>query len=272
MLELKKLIASPNPLLLETQALSLQSGDDDEPVGVIAERTSPEEIGNWSLFGKFIDPSLKRAVVAPVPKKTKPAEPTKLSLELEGVVFGNQPEVSKAMITHKGKLDQYAVGEKLPLPGNVSINSVQVDRVIIDNDGKLEALLLYTESLTEFNKQDSVDFASESVSIEEGVNDIFSSSDNEAETVLSDVFSFSMSRENGVLRGFKVDSVRPEKGADSFGISPGDLVVGVDDIMLDTPQKGLELFEIIRDRSSASFLIQRGGEQSVVNVSVGRNG
>ena len=49
------------------------------------------------------------------------------------------------MIVYQCKLDQYFIGDKLFVSGNVFLVKVMVDWVIFDNNGCYEVLFLYDE-------------------------------------------------------------------------------------------------------------------------------
>ena len=94
----------------------------------------PTAIPLWNLFGKEgvkdkVDDTPKD-VVAPK---------TNLQLELHGVFVAAKEENSTAIISEKRKDSKlYQVGDKLP--GNATLAAVYEDRVLLNRQGRLEAL------------------------------------------------------------------------------------------------------------------------------------
>ncbi|WP_165840031.1 type II secretion system protein N [Motiliproteus coralliicola] len=263
-----KLLMPMDPGIIEQASFSpaLAPTSAQSPV-VDAEPVDPDEIASWSLFGQFNDKPVVPVAPPIKQERVEIAEPTKLSLQLEGIVFASQPGDSKAIIHSQGKRDQYGIGEPLPVSGNVSVHSVFVDRIILDNDGQLEALLLYSKG-QDSSRAETQKLATglPSAAKPRPAPQTNQKPHNSDRRYLADVISFSMSRENGVLKGFKVDAKQGEEKLKALGLMPGDIVTSVNNIVLDSPRKALELFKIIRSSSKASFQVLR--ENGALNLDV----
>lgn len=93
-----------------------------------------EKVADLHLFGKLPSRSSGPATVQPVK-----APETRLSLELNGVIAPEIPEISMAIIAAKGKSHKpYARGDKLP--GNATLKEIYADHVLLSRSGKLETL------------------------------------------------------------------------------------------------------------------------------------
>ena len=118
-----------------------------------------DELVSWNLFGT---PDMKLpAAQTPVDERATSnrggdlagiedgASETHLSLRLQGVVASDVEEAARAIIEHQKAQQQYAVGDKLPVSGQVKLAKILADRVVLDNGGKYELLLLFDkESLS----------------------------------------------------------------------------------------------------------------------------
>ena len=70
-------------------------------------------------------------------------------------------------------------------------------------------------------------------------------------------------RENGVMVGYRVFSIKPGSIYDQMGLKNGDIITTVNGAPLDSPAKALELFTLLRNESSFSVDVRRhGGTQS----------
>lgn len=88
-----------------------------------------QQIASRNLFGK---PAKPQVTDAPV---------TQLNLSLTGIIAGDLEATSFAIIAESGRQERvYKINDKLP--GNSVLQQVLADRVIIDNSGRLETLML----------------------------------------------------------------------------------------------------------------------------------
>ncbi|MHC6801112.1 type II secretion system protein GspC, partial [Vibrio antiquarius] len=92
---------------------------------------------NANLFGRFTEQ--KPAVVEqPV---VKDAPKTRLNLTLVGAVASSDANTSLAVIANRGKQATYGLGEEIE-GTRATLKAVLVDRVIIDNQGRDETLMM----------------------------------------------------------------------------------------------------------------------------------
>ena len=95
------------------------------------------DVGALALVHLFGEEGAKPAVQAQ-PKEVN-APKTHLSLQLEGVFVAEDENKSTAMISEARKESQlYHIGDKVP--GNATLAAVFSDRVLLNTNGKLEAL------------------------------------------------------------------------------------------------------------------------------------
>lgn len=76
----------------------------------------------------------------------EPADATRLDLRLDGIVLGKPAAAGFAMIASNGKTASYRIGDRLPVGSRVVLNAIHADRVILENDGRMETLWLYDDA------------------------------------------------------------------------------------------------------------------------------
>ncbi len=70
------------------------------------------------------------------------------------------------------------------------------------------------------------------------------------------------------FKGFLVQSIDPDSPFASLGIKPGDVLSGVNDILLDNPGKGLEAFTKLKNSPRVSLKVIRGGQEMEISYDV----
>jgi len=110
-----------------------------------------ERLAAWSLFGtgaQVPDADIPRD--QPVLSSDEvAAEQTRLDLQLRGLMAADDPRRGRAVIAHGDSQDSYGVDDPLPVGNQVFLRRILVDRVLIDNRGRLESLMLYEETAPE---------------------------------------------------------------------------------------------------------------------------
>src|SRR5690554_68674 len=96
-------------------------------------RVPQASIAGYEFFGR----PEQQAGVAEVVRRSAPE--TGLRLRLEGVLIGQRPEDSGAIVAgSNGETEYYRVGETLP--GNAELAEVESDRILIRRGGRYESL------------------------------------------------------------------------------------------------------------------------------------
>lgn len=70
------------------------------------------------------------------------------------------------------------------------------------------------------------------------------------------------------FRGFLIQSIDFDSPFSELGLRQGDILTGVNEILLDNPGKGLEAFQALRNADNINLKIIRGGRDSSLNYSV----
>jgi len=67
------------------------------------------------------------------------------------------------------------------------------------------------------------------------------------------------------MKGFLMQSIDPGSPFAQLGLRQGDILVGVNDITLDNPGKGLEAFQRLRNSPRVSLEVMRGGQRTTLS-------
>jgi general secretion pathway protein C len=126
-------------MLLPVQNFSSNPKYIAKPVSASsAVRVDINALKTLNLFGKATEKTAKKEIK---PLVVEDAPPTRLNLTLSGVAASNDDSVAAAIIENAGKQETYGVGEKIEGTRAV-LRKVMPDRVLIEQSGKLETLML----------------------------------------------------------------------------------------------------------------------------------
>lgn len=222
---------------------------------------------------------------------------TELKLVLRGIMGSNEEAAARAIIADGSDQAIYAPGDELPVRGDVTLEKVLPLRVILNNSGRYESLWLYSDNdlgsslaasrpvpdtpSRSWEGDDSEDVAEspepqddrqteedteepvEEQELEEAADEV---ADRMGSQSLSDVVSMSIHREDGQIVGYKIRPGRNRDLFDSLGLETGDVVKAVNGVELSSPQRVMEIYRDMGGASSASLLIERGGQELSVDI------
>lgn len=197
---------------------------------------------------------------------------TSLNLKLVGLFASSDQKFASAVIANGSTQKIYQINDKLPAGNNVKLAKVLHDRVILSNNGKFEALWLYSD----------VDFKSSSngTSYSRPVNQTGEDEEKDGDRIearvakkdipksITDAVRFSVHRQGGEMVGFRV---RPGKNRDFFdtlGLEAGDIVLSVNGLRLDSSQAIRDNYQQLKSATSADLEILRGEENLVLSISI----
>ena len=260
-----------------------------------------DQLAGWNLFGTAAS---KPAVALPEVEEATSAgdldgiennaKETRLALKLTGILASPDPKVARAIIEAKKEQDQYAVGDELPID-KVKVAKILHDRVVLDNKGRYELLMLFDENglsairtggSTESRADASVQAAraakptqrqaAPSRVDQRGNNQVTAVAENYRRRLysnpqsLAQVVSITPVREGTELTGYRVRAGRDAEQFKALGFEANDIVTGVNGIRLSDPGKAMELYRVMRTASEASFDVLRNGTE--VTLVVGLDG
>ena len=253
------------------------------PVRTAAPAAAPqgldiERLRGWHLFGEAgAEAEAPPPAVATVRDGIeKDARKTRLNLKLRGIVASTEDGLGHAIIEHKSRQAVYAVEDKLPVPGRVSLAKVMPRQVILDNGGTYERLELFDKSTLPTPAPAAAPRPAPSSSAvdkraDAGVTAM--ASDYRSRLYknpqsLAQVVTVSAVREGGELRGYRVSPGQDREQFEQFGFKPGDLVTSVNGVALDSPASTMKLYNLLRTASEVSFEVQRKDQPLTLSVSL----
>lgn len=244
-----------------------------------------ERMRGWHLFGKAGAGAAVAAVPEAAPASVrdgieKGARDTRLALKLRGAVASTDDGLGHAIIENKSRQAVYAVGDKLPVPGRVTLAKVMRGQVILDNGGTYERLVLFDETDLDAalsaplppaaSELEQVDKRGEAevTALAAGFRDRLYSDPQS----LTEVLTVSAVREGGSLLGYRVaPGSNPEQFA-AFGFQPGDVVTSINGISLDSPSNTMRLYNAMRSAGEVVFELRRDEQPMTIAVSLDGGG
>lgn len=232
-----------------------------------------EQLKALSVFGKVEAPKQDQQPVV------EQATLSQLNLVLVGVIASSDENAARAMIAVGDKQDIYPIGATLPAGNNVTLSKVLGDRVIINNNGQFESLLLYqtdpnapkisqasqpaSNLQQQIVPQQTVGRSGPDVQVPDVSRDPALA---EVSRNLSDVLAMTIHREQGQVIGYKIRPGRDAEKFKSLGLQPDDIVTAINGMPLTNPAKIMEVYKNMGNTTSASLEIKRGGGLITVDV------
>ncbi len=200
----------------------------------------------------------------PAIRPTAPA--TSANLTLTGTLAGREPEHGWAIIGASGQAARvYATGTALP--GGAKLFAVYPDRVILDRNGSRESLML-----PRLSGGAGANFAPRVASQAQGGAPNASLADSVRQLLVQnpqaggDLLRPQPVFAGGSLRGYRVYPGRNRAQFAGLGLQPGDLVMAVNGVALDDPNRGLEILRGVGQGSAVTLTVERGGQQQQITI------
>ncbi|MDX1676322.1 type II secretion system protein GspC [Arsukibacterium sp.] len=232
--------------------------------------TSLEQLLSFPLFGKVAaEPPQPAVVVTEAPK-------TQLNVKLTGVVARPDPASGSAIIESRGTEGTYAVGDTIE-GTNAELKQVLIDRVLIQQAGRFETLMLdgieYTkmaQANAGLGREDSPEPAfenelvalpqAEAPSLDEPTLPV-SRDELLAEPMkFFDYVRVSPQTRDGNLIGYRLMPGKDPALFNQLGLQQNDLAVEINGIPLNDMQQAMRVINELRDATEAAIKIERDGE------------
>lgn len=204
------------------------------------------------------------------PRNSRNAPKTTLNVRLIGVSASSNPERSAAIIQQGSQQRTYIIDESIG-SSRVTVEEIYADRVILDNNGRLETLVM--EDVGE-------DRPALSLTVEETVADERSpegSAENDksrtefVETELRNIaddpssimeyVSISPAMEGGSLVGYRLKAAKNPELFQQAGFQNGDLAVAINGYDLTDMEQAMLASEELANQKQVSIEIERDGER-----------
>ncbi|MDW1917781.1 type II secretion system protein GspC [Vibrio alginolyticus] len=216
---------------------------------------------NANLFGKFTE---QKAAVVEQPI-VKDAPKTRLNLTLVGAVASSDANTSLAVIANRGKQATYGLGEEIE-GTRATLKAVLVDRVIIDNQGRDETLMMQGIEYKKLSESPQVARA-QAQRAEAATSDVGEKLEQIREEIAKDpqsVFKYitiSPVKKDGDIVGYRVSPGRDAALFNDVGLQPGDIAVQLNGIDLSDPSSSVQLMQVMSDPQELNLTVERDGQR-----------
>jgi general secretion pathway protein C len=196
----------------------------------------------------------------PNPADLNAAPQTQMNLVLTGTMASADPQKGYAILGESATTAKtYPTGATLR-PGT-KLHSVFTDRVILDNGGKLETLVLPRQFAgTAPPPRPPVAAAGNGVG--DQLRQIAETNPGAFTSVVRPQPVFA----NGVQRGYRVYPGRDRRQFARLGLQPGDLVTSINGTPLDDPSRGMEIFNSLNSAAQVSVTVERNGQTQQLSL------
>ncbi len=220
-----------------------------------SETRDVESIAAVHIFGQ------SDAAPAPAALETEALPDTNIgSLVLRATYSAEIAEMSVAIIAD-GSNDEkvYTVGD--PVASGATLHAVHLDRVVLNEQGKLTNLSLpreYAERNTlslrrsQPTRQTNVSTRSIQAVVAQNVSR------------LADAIRPTPFFQNGQQQGYRVYPGRNRKQFAALGLRPGDLIKQIDGQSLNDPTQAMQIFQTLGTASQVSVTVERNGTQQTL--------
>ncbi|EJA7360221.1 type II secretion system protein GspC [Vibrio alginolyticus] len=216
---------------------------------------------NANLFGKYTE---QKAAVVEQPI-VKDAPKTRLNLTLVGAVASSDANTSLAVIANRGKQATYGLGEEIE-GTRATLKAVLVDRVIIDNQGRDETLMMQGIEYKKLSESPQVARA-QAQRAEAATSDVGEKLEQIRGEIAKDpqsVFKYitiSPVKKDGDIVGYRVSPGRDAALFNDVGLQPGDIAVQLNGIDLSDPSSSVQLMQVMSDPQELNLTVERDGQQ-----------
>ncbi|WP_232055072.1 type II secretion system protein GspC [Vibrio taketomensis] len=205
---------------------------------------------NSHLFGEY-----KAPVTVVEQPKLQDAPKSRLNIVLVGVVTSSDPQKSLAVISQSGKQATYGVNETFE-GSRVKLVQVQADRIIVDNAGRNETVMLEGLKYTSPKPSQSVTTRDVSPAQLEQIR-------NEIAAEPSKIFQYvqmSKYEVDGKIEGYRLRPGKSRVLYDSVGLKDGDLATHLNGQDLRDPAAMTQLMAILQDLTELNLTVERDGQ------------
>lgn len=219
------------------------------------------EISRLDLFG------IANVKSAGVPDD---APDTQLNLKLSGIYALPDETRGMALISAGGAPEKlFKVGDTLP--GNAKLSAVHPDRVVLERAGRFEALRLPTSTPGGAGRASPARAqggAAPAVA-PRAASDLgsFRQQMLQNPAKLGELVNVAPAYENNHFVGYRVSARQAHPVFDQINLQNGDIVTRVNNVTLDTPEKGIQALQQLSQAQSLSITVNRNGQVFEINHS-----
>jgi general secretion pathway protein C len=262
-------------LALLTWAFVPEKKDDWQwkPV-VVKNKQASNKINTRQLQGLFGE---KAKIVKPVVAEVdiNDAPKTRLNLKLVGVVASTDPQYSSVIIDNKGRQGSYFIDSEIEGTDAVIVKIYQ-DRTILSVNGARQTLMLDgVETLDKQHQAHERNDQSARLNQAQNVNqsDVKTVSLDRQELLknpakLGDYVRISPVREDGEVRGYRVNPGKDKTLFEEAGLQSGDLAIELNGIDLTDTQQAFTLMKEFPTMTDMTLSVERDGQLHELYLSI----
>ncbi len=219
------------------------------------------------LFGRYVKQSSK-------PQQTKLSTLPKASLNLElvGLVASTIEKKSLAIISNKGLQGVYGIGDFID-GTKASITYVLSDRVILNNQGQDETLMLQGEDFASAKSNNFNRAQKDNPPPEPRKNNIGNIQKIRADILknpqsLLKYITLSQERQGDKIIGYRLGPGKDKTLFDESGLKLGDIATSINNVDLTDPSQMSLIWRNLSDASEISLTVMRNGQTHEINISL----
>ncbi len=202
------------------------------------------------------------------PTNLNNAPDTTLALTLHGIVAGKRAADSRALIVANGDEQPYAIGGQVP--GGAVIRAIYPDRVLLERDGRVEALRLPKAD------DNGVGVASPGMPMQrqqaapqpQNLGQLRQEIMNNPQRLM-DVIRAMPVMDHGKLTGYRIYPAGNPSAFNQLGLKPGDVVTAVNGIPLTDPAQSMRVMSSLKTSDQVSITLTRNGQSQTQVLQMG---
>ena len=239
-----------------TSLTSWQPGNSSRTDSVGSNIVDITQLLNSNLFGKYQEnaPVVEKPKVQDAPK-------SRLNVVLVGIVTSSDHNKSLAVIANRGKQATYGIGEVIA-GTRAKLVQVHADRVIIDNSGRDETVML--EGLKYSKSAEKNERPPRTKEIDYKVSpDGLAKIRNEIRRDAKQIFQYvrmSQVKKDGAVIGYRLSPGKDKALFDSVGLRPGDIAIAINGQALQDPAAMGEVFRSLSQLTELTLTVDRDGQ------------
>ncbi len=220
------------------------------------------------LFGRFI----KQSNISKPQTNLSTLPKASINFQLVGLVASTIDSKSLAIISNKGQQGVYGIGDFID-GTKVSITYVLSDRVILNNQGRDETLMLEGE---DFAKSTSNNF--NTVSNDKSQPKTQSKKIGNIEKIRADILknpqsllkyiTLSQERDGNQIIGYRLGPGQDKTLFEESGLKRGDIATSINNVDLTDPSQMSLIWRNLSDASEISLTVMRNGQTHEINISL----
>jgi len=214
-----------------------------------------------ALFGKAEAPAAKRPVAGSSDRQQAMPR-TRLNLTLTGVLASNQADRSIAIIINGGEESSYGIGD-LVTGTQARLRDILPDRVILDNQGQDETLMLDGEEFKALGQQQPTapEASGGTSELSQLRNDLVKNPGK-----LLDYVNISPIMTDGKMQGYRINPGKDVAFFHRIGLQSNDLAVSINGYDLRDNGQAMQIMNQLSSMTEMNLTVERNGQQQDIYI------